>query len=89
MSLINESGKKLKDCHSADFLGCVFGSTISSVYGKHFEKTCCQHDFSISVEEKEKTTSKPNPPGRIFNEDKHVSPSKEEMPKRKEMDIKS
>ena len=36
MSLINESCKKLKDCHLADFLGCVFGSTISSVYGKHF-----------------------------------------------------
>ena len=76
MSLINESSKKLKDCHLADFLGCVFGSTISSVYGKHFEKTCCQHDFSISVGGKEKTAS-------IFNEDKHVSLSKEEM------DIKS
>ena len=75
MFLNNESGgKHLKDCRLADFLGSAFGSTVSSVYEKHFKKTHCKHDVAITAEGVKAKASKPIPPSEVLpSENKHVS----------------
>ena len=78
----------------ADFVGSVIGSTVSSVYEKHFEKAHCQHHVSITGDRVKAKSSKPRQPSKMLsskNKQSYFQPSHtiQSMAKTKENNITS
>ncbi len=85
----DSGGKHLTDCHMADFLGSVIGSTVTSVYEKHFEKAHCQHHVSITGDGVKAKSSKPSQTSKVLTSENkqssfHPSHTIQSMAKTKE-----